>query len=789
MVTVILTLAVGLSAATAMVAIVNSVLVRPLALPHPEELVLMSVRNQRRGTVDQLSYRQIDTLRRNARSFTAIGAYNTTVGPVGGRDGTRVAVLTEVTPQFFKMLGTHPKLGRLFLESEKAPVAIVSEAFWRERLHGDPNSVGSSLRLLGHLYTVIGVLPAGLHFPQGTEAPVVYTPIRLNAKGEDELQVDTASAMGRIRPGISMQQALADARNILNHAGGSGPTHETLEMHRYADYVTGDMRTPLLALLGGAVVLLLISFANATNLQIVRITGRLSEMTVRSALGASFRRILQQLATESVVLSLLGAAFGAGMAAFVIAFIRRAYGAEFSRFDELTFDWTVFGISVLLAVVIGLLASFVLALTIRRRTSLTRTPANRITQRSRVPGMLVALQIGLTCVLLATSGLFFRTIRAMRDVKLGFDPKGVTTLVLMPDDPHKDPERARQTDARLLERLENLPGVESATMQSSIPFSSYNVSLNGTTDVGGRAFQEGDTAFYSMVSSNFVRASGIRLLRGRGFRNADDASDAMAALVNKAFAQKYLTQRNPIGATIRFHRKPGETDADLPFTQAMTVVGVVENELQGGNLGAPYEPMVYLDYLQLPKNSLLAPVFSMNAQFAIRSGLQQAMLNREVREAVKEAAPDMAEMKLEPMEQGISQSLGTRRIALGLVAGFAALALILSAVGIYGVLSYSVALRRREIGIRMALGSSRSGVVRLIARQAGVMVLCGLLPGVIGAWSAGTAVKSFLFGVSTLDPPTLCAVTGLLLIVCATAAVGPGLQAMRVDPMEALRAE
>lgn len=362
-------------------------------------------------------------------------------------------------------------------------------------------------------------------------------------------------------------------------------------------------------------------------------------------------------------------------------------------------------------------------------------------------------------------------------------------MVLMPEDQHIDPEIARQTDARLLERFETLPGVESATMQTAIPFSNYNVSLNGTTEVNGRAFHEGDTAFYSMVSADFVRASGIHLLQGHGFLPRDEASAAMVALVNEAFAKKYLAGRDPIGANVMLHRNPGEKDSDLPLTQPLTVVGVVENELQGGNLGAPYEPMVYIDYLQLPKGSEFDELFSMMAQFVVRSTLPQAVVDKELRAAIKQGAPNMAELNLQPMEDGIAQSLNERRLALRLVTGFGGVALILSAIGIYGVLAYSVALRRKEIGIRMALGCSRARVTRLVLQQAGVMVLFGLIPGAAGAWIAGHAVKSFLFRVKALDPLTLGAVAVVLLLVSAIAAIIPALRAAQVDPIEALRVE
>jgi len=341
----------------------------------------------------------------------------------------------------------------------------------------------------------------------------------------------------------------------------------------------------------------------------------------------------------------------------------------------------------------------------------------------------------------------------------------------------------------LLERFGALPGIESATMQSSIPFASFSVTLNGRTDVNGRVFHEGDAAFYSLVSANFVRASGIHLLQGRGFMSQDDSGAAVVGLVNQAFVKKFLAGRDPLGASVMMHRDPGDKDSDMPLAGPITVVGVVENEMQGGDLGAPYEPMVYLDYLQLPKTSMFNMFYSMVAQFAVRSTLPQAAVDKELREAIKQVAPNMAEMSMQPMEDAISQSLQQRRLALQMVTGFGGVALILSAIGIYGVLAYSVSLRRREIGVRMALGSSRAGVIRLVFQQAGKMVLLGLVPGAVAAWAAGHGLKSFLFGVRALDLSTLGAVAAVLLLVCAMAAAIPALRAADVDPMEALRAE
>jgi len=368
-------------------------------------------------------------------------------------------------------------------------------------------------------------------------------------------------------------------------------------------------------------------------------------------------------------------------------------------------------------------------------------------------------------------------------------PRGVTNLVLMPENQQQDPHLSRNIETRLLHKFEALPGVQWVTMQSEIPFSNYNISLHGTTDVAGRLYKKGDSAYYSLVSTNFVNASGIRLLKGRGFLPAGESSGTIAALVNAAFVQTYLSGRQPIDVTLRFHRDPGDTEADLPFTQPMTIVGVVQNEVQGADLGAPYEPIVYIDHMALPETSFLSAVFSMSAQYAVRSALPEGAMAAELRAVLKQDAPTLVEMSLKPMQQQISQSLGQRRLALRLVAGFGIVALILSAVGIYGVLAYSVASRRREIGIRMALGSSRGGAAGLIASQAGKMVLTGLAFGSTGAWAAGHMVRSFLFGVKGFDVVTLSAVGSLLLLVSAAAAFFPAMRAARVDPAETLRAE
>ena len=786
---VVLTLTLGLGSVATMLAVVDSVLLRPVAVPHPHQLVMLYGETGHASERGELTYSQIEDLQRNGHLFTAVAGYAPRVKPVETSTGTRWALVDQVTPGFFSMIGVPAASGRLPDSNNLAPVAVVSDDFWKQRLDSDPHAIGSAIHIDGELRTIIGILPRGINLVSRTGGPVVYLPVSMHVKQSGPLTYDAAMVMARMKPGVTMPQALAEARSILNATKvEDGVKGRQLAIESYASFLTGSMQKPLFVMLGGVLILLVIACANAANLQIARAMERMTEMHVRSALGASFGRLLQQLLAESAVISLLGAVLGCALALASTAIIRAGFAQRYPRFREVAMHPIVFAAIALLALLAGILASLAPAFSIRRRTR-AAVFTQAATPRTRVSGLLVILQIALTCVLLGTVGLFLRTFRALQQVQLGFNPHHVTTLVLMPVDANAPPELLRQTDTRLLDRFQALPGVQSAAMQTALPFSSYSFTMWGTTDVSGRPFHKGDVASYSFVSSNFVSASGIPLLRGRGFTGQDDTSPNMVALVNQAFVRKFLFGRNPIGVTLKMHRDPGETTPDPLELQGSLVVGVVQNELQGQDLGAAFEPMVYLDYRQIPASSEFLGMLGMMSQFAIRSPLPQGVLDSELRDTLKQVAPDMAEMQLQPMEQGIAQSLGQRTLALRLVSGFAAVALLLAAIGIYGMLSYAVTLRRREIGIRMALGSSRSGATQLVLRQAGRMVVAGVLPGLAGAWAAGHAVRSFLFGVQPLDPAALLEAVAVLLLAGVVAAALPAWRAARTEPSEVLRQE
>jgi putative ABC transport system permease protein len=789
-VTLVLTLSLGLGAATTMLAIVNSVLLRPVLLPHPEQMVVLLQEihgNKEYG----FRFDQIRALNERLKLFTAVSGYSSMPRPVSSADGSQIAVVIRVSPNFFRMLDIKANFGRMFTEADKAaPVAVVSDAFWRDRLRSDPRAVGSTIKVAGEPLTVVGIAPRGIHFPQNLDGPQVFTLERMISQQQDSELNDATSVAARIRPGISIQQAQEEARAVFSRMDGASDSDRgVLLLQPYRSYLTGEVRPALLSLFGGGVILLLIACGNAANLQIARAAGRISEMNVRSALGAPRSRLLQQIVTESVVVSMLGAAFGLLLSYGLVSRIRSAYGQRFPRFDELAIHTSTFFLCALLAAIVGALASIAPAIKVLRHTGTSGDASTRTATRSRIPGALVVAQIALTCVLLIVTGLFVRTFHALQRVGLGFEPRGVTSMVLMPENPHQSPEVSRELDSRLLERFAALPGVEAAALQSSVPFSNFNIQMDGTTDVNGRTFQKDDSARYSLVSTNFVKGIGMHLLRGRSFLPQDDGGGAVVCLVNEAFVRKFLQSRDPIGASLRFHRNPGDKDADMPLTGTMTVVGVLNNELQGGSLGAQFEPMVYLDYRQLPVNSPMAPFFAFASEFAIRSRLPQDVLNKELRRAVNEVAPEMAELSLRPIEQSIADSLGERRLALRMVSCFGIAALLLSAIGIYGVLAYSVTQRRREIGIRMALGSSRGSATWLVTQHAATMFVLGFVLGGLASLAVGHVVRSFLFGVHSLDPLTIAMTASVLAVVCTGAATIPAWRAARVDPAEVLRAE
>ncbi len=781
--TAVLTLALGLGATTAMLAIVDSVLVRPVNLPHAERVMTLGQVWHGRPA-QQFELAEADALAR-VKSFEALAVANGGNAATTTRDGSRIDSNISVNAGFFRTAGVAPLLGRVLLpQDEHQPVAVINDLFWQRRMHGDPHVLGSTFKIKDRQFTVVGVLPPGFAMPQGFAGEIVFTP--LGSLTAEEATNSFVGFTARLRPGVSQAAAQAEAAAI--HARFTPKYKEfygPLFLRPYRELLVEDERPGLLALLGGCFLVLLIACANAANLQIARGLTRVGEMRTRAALGAGRSRLVRQVATESIIVSALGAALGLLLASGIVAWVKAAYTVEFSRFNELAIRPEVFALCALLAVLAGALAALAPAWSAARNAgTLSGAPGSQVTRRSRLTGGLVAVEIALTCVLLLTAGLFLRSYRYLAHAPFGFDTSHVTGITLMPNVTKESPEAARTTEDRLLSALQALPGVESAGSEEALPYSRFLVQWQADFHFIGGAPTQGEQLLLNVASDRLFTTLHVPLRQGRSFTRDDTAGTQPVCVVNEAFARKFLQGKQAVGRLLALeHGK--ESDGDPFFAAPRLIVGVVADEIAYRS-----RPTLYVPAAQIPAASELATVaFGLAPQFAVRSALPQAALERELRTAIKQAAPDMAEMNISPLADNLDFWFTKQKLALRLASAFGLLALALAAVGIYGVLASSVAQRTREIGIRIALGASRGQAMGLVLRQAARMVLAGLALGLAFAWPAGRAVKAFLSGVTPLDPLSLTLAALTLLGVCAAAALIPAARAARVDPVIALRAE
>ena len=789
--TAVLTLALGLGAATAMLAIVDSVLLRPVALPHAEQLVSF-------GTVipdgqsPYFNYPDFDALRTRAHSLQAVAGWSSVPGPVTTPDGTRVGAVFQVEPGFFQVPNVPARLGRtLSAQDGYAPLAVVTDEFWQGRLGGSRHAVGSTIKVNNRLVTVAGILPPGFSFPY-LAGEAVYLPFEPDEKREKDPTFSYLAITARLKPDATVSAAAAEARSVYAHAGlPSENNRGRLLVRTYRDSIVSNEQPALIALLGACAMLLLIACVNAANLQISRAVARMGEISLRAALGATRGRLLCQLMTESIVVSLLGAAVGLGLASAIISGVRTAYSHQFPRFDELALRPSMFLASVVLAVFTGVLAALAPAWSAMRAAgAVSAMQATRTTRKSRLSSGLIVAELALTCSLLVTAGLFLRTFLALEQMPLGFNPRHVTEMTLMPLNPKQSGPALKQMQTRLLARLTSLPGVQASAAQSSLPFSQFSLDMNTSFKITGRPYSKQDQTTLSLITAGYSEALHINPIQGRNLLPSDTLGAQPVCIANETFVRRYLAGKRVLGAHVDFtsDTKDGSDDRFLKYP--VTVVGVIPDQISGRSLDEQPKPELFLPFEQVEAGNEVIPfLLGLAPQFAIRSPLSQAILERELRGALKEAAPDMAELQIGSMEANIAASLTRQRLALRLAGGFGLLALSLAGVGTYGVLASSVSQRTREIGIRMALGASRRRTVLLVLRQAGTMAALGLGTGLLCTWPTGRAIKAFLFGVTPLDPLTLLLVAFTLLIVCSLAAVVPAFRAASVDPVIALRSE
>jgi predicted permease len=806
-VTAIATLALGIGATSTIFSAVNSLLLRPL--PYSDANTLMWVSNNwPKIHMDRVMSPNFVAARAESKTFAQLAAYTYLDGNLTGAGEPARIIRANVTANFLPMLGAAAQIGRSFSDDEDkaggSNVVVLSDRLWRGQFHADPRIAGRAVVLDGVEETVIGVLPPRFRFPDVQLEPDVYTPLGLEATASvTDRRVFLLSVIGRLRPGVSAQQAQSEMLSFFlartqdypagfaHMAQGQEAAVEPLQRH-----IVGDNRKPLLILLASVGLVLLIACANVANLQLARAAQRQHETAVRGTLGASRMRLVRQFLIESLILSLFSAALGLLIACVLTSLIRRlqipetpqaALYSEVAQMLRLPFGkltsaievdgWVLAftaGVAFLTTVLSGLMPALGGTRTDLRST--LQSAALRVTsgreQRFLRHSLLLA-EVGLAVVLLASAGLLVRSFVNVLHYDSGFDPHNTLTAVtLLNSSRYSTPERRETFVDRLLPRLSALPGVTAVAAASVLPIQPYDLG-SAVTFEGVPAPPMGMRPVISVVSvtTDYFRAVGTPIFQGRPFNLSDTTQSAPVAVVNRTFANRFFAG-DALGK--RFYSM-----AWGPGHAAVTIVGVAEDVRHGG-LEQEVQPEMLVPMAQLPQTSV---------SIAVRTAGTPAALANALREAVTAVDPEQPVFDIETMDQRVSEAVAQRRMTMLLITCFAMLAAILCAVGVYGVFSYSVAQRMQEMGIRLALGASRRGLLRLVVTEAARLIAIGGILGVGAALALSRLLSSLLVGVTPHDPLSFSLAWALMTAVALIACTIPAVNAARTDLVSVLRSE
>lgn len=780
----LLTLALGIGATTAVFTLLDRVVLRPLPYPEPERMVALVWRWTEQGG-NALTPWQYQYWAEHSRSFSAVATMQGARLVLSGDGPAESLRALRVSPGYFRATGVQPVRGRGFTAEEDRPggaaVVVLSDAFWRSHLAADAGVLGRTLTLDGQPHTVVGVMP-----PEA-DAPQLLTPLRLVADPRDG--GSNYVTVARMAPGVSRAQAEAEMRALSErfrrehprNAGERG--HMTLQ--DYGRWEMGGLTNLAWLLFGAAGFFLLIACANVANLLLARVTARQGELAVRAALGAGRGRILRHLLGESLVLALLAAAVGAVLGAAMLRVLTAAAPAEITPLRDLRLNTLVLGFAVALSLAAGLAVGAVGAWRATRRDPADALRGQRRGQTaSRAQGrarrVLVGAEAMLAVLLLVGAGLLIGTLYRLARVELGFRPQGVLTAELS-----VSPERFPNTavtwsfERRVLEELAGAPGVAAAATASALPLGRP---LNIPVEVGEPGAEQRETAVqYRAVSAEYFRALGVSALDGRLLGAEDRAGSAPVAVVNEAFARRFFAGRAAVGAALHAGAPP---DLDDP---ARSIVGVVPDLRDIALQDAP-TPTIFVPRLQVGDGLTRAMNGWFPAAVVVRATDADAAAAA-IRRAVAAADPQVPLLRLRSLQELMSASVSLQRFIALLLGVFAGLALLLTAVGIYGTVAYAARLRTHEIGVRMALGARAEDVLRLVVAQGMRAVLVGLALGVVASLALTRLLGWLLYGVRPTDPLTFAAVALLLAGVALFASWLPARRAARVDPMVALRTE
>lgn len=787
--TAILTLALGIGANTAIFSVVYAVLLRPLAYAHPEQLVNIFETNLHEGVkLAGCSYEDLTRLNNN-RVFAGVAGVQRHDLTLTGFGDPAVVTTVSTTPEVFPLLNVNPRSGRyLFPEDNKkgaAPVVVLSEGLWRTRFDANPNLVGSIINLDQRAFTVVGIMPASFQIPvfgnhQEIWIPVIQDP--LFGPWTSKRDLHFLRVVARMNEGISLARAQSETDSVSRTLAGEFPAESggwAMHLEPLQVAISEDLRAPLLVLLGAAGLVLLLACVNIANLLLARATFRTREVALRQALGAKRGRIVRQLLTESAALALPGAGLGVALAYVCTRVLGPLLPRDVLGMQTVQLDGWVLGFALLVSLVASLAFGMGPALLsadsdVQSNLKDSAAQSGSSSSRLRTRSFLAAGEIALAVVLVAGAGLLVRSLITMTAVNPGFDVTHILKAeVSLPRYQYSTPQQWTLFSSALMERISAQPGMQNSAFAAPLPLANPSAPLSFSIP-DHAPFPPGTptAADYVSASPRYFRVMGIPLLRGRFFAEADSNSSPNVTIISEAFAKFYFRDQDPIGKKLMFGFPP-----DSNVTRE--IVGVVGN-VRDAALNQEPEPMMYVPFAQAP---------FWGGELVVKSSLSPAAVVGTIREVVRSLDKDLPVTDIAEMPAILDASVAEPRFRTWLLSGFGAIALVLAAAGIFGVVSYSVARRTREFGVRAALGASPSSIRRMVVIEGLRLGGIGLSLGLAAALGLARFLKSELYGVTTYDPATFFTSAAILLAVALLACYIPARRAMRVDPMIALRCE
>ncbi|HEV2861401.1 MAG TPA: ABC transporter permease [Pyrinomonadaceae bacterium] len=780
----VMTLALGIGANTAIFSVVNAVLLRPLPFDRPEQLISVFGTNARRSSFSRPhSYLNFSDLRAQNQTLEGMAAYTGATAALSGDGAPEQLSGVVASGDIFRVLKARPLMGRLLAPEDEKPggsaVTVISHGLWQRRFGGDRGIVGRVIKLDGREREVVGVTPADFSFEFVTDATDFWMPIDPTAPGYQSRGAIFLDSIGRLKQGVTVEQARADldivasrlAEQYQDSNAGIG-----VRLAAAQEELVGDVRPTLLVLLGAVGFVLLIACANVANLLLARSAGRHREIAVRRALGAWRARIVRQLLTESVLLAMAGGLLGLLFALWGVRLLSAFVPENVPRFNETSIDLRVLGFTLAASLLTGLLFGLAPALQSSRvdLNEALKEGGRGGTEgrgRRRFRSLLIVVEVALSLVLLVGAGLLIKSFVKLRNTDPGFDASNTLTASLSPAAVRYDTDEKVNDFYRLLvERVRALPGVESVGGVNPLPLSDNNLSFSFSV-VGQAPLPpgQGQSASARFVTPDYFRAQGVPLRAGRVFTEADKKGAPAVLVVNEAFARRYLPGVDPLGQRLRLgvNRIEGE------------VVGVV-GDIRGSRLATPAAPEYYVPASLVNFGDMT---------LVIRTSADPASLTPSLRQIVSEMDKELPLYDVRTMEALVARSVARQRFSMTLVGVFAALAMLLSAVGIFSVMSFLVAQRTHEIGIRMALGAQRRDILSMVVRQGVVLTVVGVAVGLAAAFALTRLMSGLLYEVSATDPVVYGGITVLLAGVALLACYVPARRATKVDPLVALRYE